>query len=161
MQGRNYSPEAIAQLEQERRVIVRRNPESGEIEAAQFLPQTDFKPTVRNSIPTGTYYSCEELVEAAGHKAWKLKDLVKDATKLVGQEKRDVDTFLLGIFRATQLSCMTPDAEPTKAARSAEALSLGPQKFEVVSRGRRQEKKRQRKEQRRQTRLARKRAKTS
>lgn len=155
--GRDYSPEAIVKLEAAGRVLVERDA-SGFIEAAQFLPKPDPKPTQRNTIPTGTYYSYEELIVAAGHKAWAHKDLVEDAEKLVGEEKRDVEDFLLGVFRATQLSCMSAgDGSP--AVELARVVSIGTRKHATDAQKQREEKRRRRAERRRQARLERKRSK--
>lgn len=137
---RDYSREAVEKLEAAGRVIVERDP-AGMIVAAQFRPEERPPVAPRLSIPTGTYYSYEEMVPAAGHAIWQHKDLKRDAAHLVGGV--EVDDFLRRIFRAVPLSCMEqPVASGTAAV--AEAVCLGPRKRELDRKRRRQARQRKR-----------------
>lgn len=145
-QRRDYSPEALEKLEAAGRVLIERD-EQGRMIAAQFKPKPDPKPTVRLSIPTGTYYSFEEFV-GSGYYAWAHKDLSRDAAELVGREAAEVDAFLQRIFRSVPLSCMASTEAAGAAAQTADAVRLGPHKRKLAIEERREARKRRKKAER-------------
>ena len=100
---------------------------------ATFRPEAQDSFTRRNpmrmAIPTGTYYSREEMIE--NHWVWQHRPLItlNELTQVMGEraESEDIETFVQTVSRAVSLSCIHgPDpGKQDAAAKAAVRCSLG------------------------------------
>lgn len=123
---RDYSAQTLEHLANTGVVLVERNGE-GEITIARFLAKTRAE-RPRASIPTGTYYSFEDILPDTGHRAWTHKNLEADAARLLRNEKQEVETLLKRIFRAVPLSCIQHQDMGT-ISKLAASVSVGSKKL--------------------------------
>ena len=106
---RNYSLAAVETLLAQKRCSVKRA-KNGRITSAQLFPLTsgaaaaDEKTPLRKTIHVGQRYSHRQQVDEAGHRAWRHVPLLTPRTE-------EAELFLLKIFRAVPLSCLTPEPE--------------------------------------------------
>jgi hypothetical protein len=121
----------------------------GQIVCATFRPEQFDSYTRRNpnrpTIPTGTYYSREELVD--NHWLWQFRPAItpNQLSQVMGEraECEDVDVFLKTIARAVALSCIVAEKEkPSGAVKAAHLCSLGDRKFRELRKQSKQARKR-------------------
>ncbi len=111
---RNYSLEAVERFlsAEPPTCSVKRNRKTGRICSVQFfpLPQNsaalEGKEPLRKTAHMGQHYSFAQQVDESGRRVWRFSPVLVP---------RDVDaeTFLMSVFRAVPLSCMTAAAVPT------------------------------------------------
>jgi hypothetical protein len=132
-------------------VALERNPQ-GRIVSMTFLPESADRHSslnpVRRSIPTGGYYSFEELIDERFW-VWSHRSLISrsELREILGpgleDERQSAEDFLKTVFRAVPLSILRKiELSHTPASRAAVSCSVGPSREKALRRAWKQPKKR-------------------
>lgn len=105
---RNYSLDAVERMLQADppMISVKRNRKTGRICSVQFFPlpesssAVEGKEPLRKTAHMGQHYSFAQAVDESGRRVWRFSPL------LVPRDE-DTETFIMSVFRAVPLSCIT------------------------------------------------------